>query len=150
MFVFQLNNFGAHPTTGECDINTQIETSHFSDQIQRTCVAGSYDMIQEDAVALQLFFFTIHHASRILAGEAQQKHELPLVNEQIKESIGKDYNAFSDLEKLSKDRIKLRLELQTSIEQMDSGQPIQYASESQAQHTRTSGRADSFGQFDKG
>ncbi|KAA6336812.1 MAG: hypothetical protein EZS28_052842 [Streblomastix strix] len=45
---------------------------------------------------------------------------------------------------------EVRLELQTSIVQMDSGQPIQQASESQAQHTRTSGRADSFGQFDKG
>ncbi|KAA6382380.1 MAG: hypothetical protein EZS28_022095 [Streblomastix strix] len=84
IFGFQLNNFGAHPTTGECD------------------------MIKEDAVAVQLFFFTIHHAARILAGEAQQKRELPLVNDQIKESIGKDYNAFSDLEKLSKDRIKLQ------------------------------------------
>ncbi|KAA6359445.1 MAG: hypothetical protein EZS28_045028 [Streblomastix strix] len=65
-------------------------------------VACPAAMIQEDPVAVQRFFLTIHHAARIIAGDAQQRRELTLVNEQIKEDHAKSGDTYSVLAKLSK------------------------------------------------
>ncbi|KAA6313485.1 MAG: hypothetical protein EZS28_055745, partial [Streblomastix strix] len=89
MLGLELNKFGAHPSTGEGDANVEVETSQFAVLIQRACVAGSAAMIQEDPVAVQRFFLTMHHAARIIAGDAQQRRELALVNGQFKEALGK-------------------------------------------------------------
>ncbi|KAA6402227.1 MAG: hypothetical protein EZS28_002242 [Streblomastix strix] len=112
----ELNKFGVHPSTGEGDAKAEVETSQFAVLIQRACVAGSAAMTQEDPVAVQRFFLTIHHAERIIAGDTQQRRELALVNEQFKEALGKGDDAYGVLGKLSKDRIKEQVQINQVIQ----------------------------------
>ncbi|KAA6403731.1 MAG: hypothetical protein EZS28_000750 [Streblomastix strix] len=106
MLGLELNKLVMNPSISYGYTNTEVETSQFAVQIQRACVAGSAAMIQEDPIAVQRFFLTIHHAARIIACDAQQRRELALVNEQFKEALGKGGDAYSVLGKLSKERIQ--------------------------------------------
>ncbi|KAA6373078.1 MAG: hypothetical protein EZS28_031394 [Streblomastix strix] len=72
-------------------------------------------------------YLTIHHAARIIAGDAQQSRELTLVIEQIKEFFGNVCDTYSVLGKLSEDRIYYKSADQrgyiTSSCQTDSRKP---------------------------
>ncbi|KAA6326535.1 MAG: hypothetical protein EZS28_053939, partial [Streblomastix strix] len=116
------------------DANVEVETSQFAVQIQRACVAGSAAMIQEDPVAVQRFFLTIHHAARIIAGDAQQRRELALVNEQYKEAHGKGGDAYSVLGKLSKDRIKGQVQINKVIQPLATQTLVNQLTQPQINH----------------
>ncbi|KAA6359678.1 MAG: hypothetical protein EZS28_044796, partial [Streblomastix strix] len=137
MLGLELNKFGAHPSTGEGDANVEVETSQFAVLIQRACVAGSAAMIQEDPVAVQRFFLTIHHAARIIAGDAQQRRELALVNEQFKEALGKGGDAYSVLGKLSKDRIKEQVQINKVIQPPATQTPVNQLTQPQINQEQT-------------
>ncbi|KAA6359283.1 MAG: hypothetical protein EZS28_045190 [Streblomastix strix] len=137
MLGLELNKFGVHPSTGEGDANVEVETSQFAVLIRRARVDGSAAMIQEDAVAMQRFFLTIHHAARIIAGDVQQRRELALVNEQFKEALGKGGGADSVLGKLSKDRIKGQVQINKVIQPPDTQTPVNQLTQQQINQEQT-------------
>ncbi|KAA6380574.1 MAG: hypothetical protein EZS28_023900 [Streblomastix strix] len=133
----ELNKFGVHPSTVESDANVEVETSQLAVLIQRACVASSAAMIQEDPIAVQRFFLTIHHAAGIIAGDAQQRRELAIVNEQLKEALGKSGDAYCVLGKLSKDRIKEQVQINKVIQTPAIQTPVNQLTQPQINQEQT-------------